>query len=468
MSTVSQKLSADQRQQLKRLNRHVSILLKKRANELARQTGFVQRQSKITGAAFAQTLVFGFLNEPQASYSDLQQIMGLQGVQVSNQAIEKRMKPQAATFMQRLFEELVGLTVAGEATQIPLLEGFNGVYLQDGSVISLCDELAEAWPGCGGWSEHGGQAGIRVQMRIEMTDGHVVGPWLQPARDSEKSGEATAKLTPLPKGALYITDAGLQGLRSLKELNEQGVFWLTAANLRQKIIDQHGRVWDLPSFLRHHRKEIIDEPIRVGLKEQVPCRLIALPRENQEQKRRPSGLATRRRGSRHDVQVGRKKLPKKQVRKIKKSGKRRQLVEDWLILLTNVPTDRLTAQQARELMRMRWQEELIWKLWKQQGQLDTWRSEKPARILCEFFAKLMSFIIQHWLTIVGCWQDPHRSLVKAARLVQKVAPALVLTLRGPLTLQALLQSCCEGMGHCRLNSRRKRPNTSQRVLALSG
>lgn len=468
MNTVSYELNADQRKQLKRLNRHLSYFMKKRANALARETRFVQRTSPITGAVFAQTLVFGFLNEPASSYSDLQQTMGLHGVQVTNQAIEERMTAQAATFLQRLLEEFVGFAVAGEPTQLPLLERFNGVYLQDGSVITLVDELADVWPGCGSWSEHGGQAGVRVQMRVEMTDGHLVGPWLQPARDSEKSGPATAVQTPLPKGALYITDAGLQTLNSLQRLNEQGVFFLTAASMRQKIIDQQGKVWDVPSFVLSHPHGVIDEPIRAGLCEQVPMRLMAIPLPNKRKARQPHGLATRCRGSRHDVQVGRQKLPRRKVRKIKQSSKKRQVVKDWLILFTNVPAEQLRPQEARELMRLRWQIELIWKLWKQDGQLDVWRSEKPMRILCEIFAKLMGLILQHWLTILGCWQDPHRSLLKASRLVKKVAPALVLTLQGRLSLQAVLQRCCESMGQCRLNPRRKHPNTSQHLLALSG
>jgi hypothetical protein len=43
------------------------------ADTLARATGFVQRQSKLTGAAFAQALVFGWLANPQASLGELAQ-----------------------------------------------------------------------------------------------------------------------------------------------------------------------------------------------------------------------------------------------------------------------------------------------------------------------------------------------------------------------------------------------------------
>ena len=43
------------------------------ADELARQTGFVQRerQGKITGKRFAITLVFGFLHRTEMALSDL-------------------------------------------------------------------------------------------------------------------------------------------------------------------------------------------------------------------------------------------------------------------------------------------------------------------------------------------------------------------------------------------------------------
>jgi hypothetical protein len=41
------------------------------ANAAARATGFVQRRSKLTGAAFVQALVFGWLAHPHASIAAL-------------------------------------------------------------------------------------------------------------------------------------------------------------------------------------------------------------------------------------------------------------------------------------------------------------------------------------------------------------------------------------------------------------
>jgi hypothetical protein len=139
-------------------------------------------------------------------------------------------------------------------------------------------------------------------------------------------------------------------------------------------------------------------------------------------------------------------------------------LSEWTILLTNVPAEQLCAPEARVLMRSRWQLELLWRLWKERGQLDIWRSEKPMRILCEIYAKLIGMIIQHWLTMLGCgcWQQP--SMVKASQVVQMLAINYALSLSGSITSTEVLQASQRAMLRCRLNTRKKRPNTSQLLL----
>ena len=74
------------------------------------------------------------------------------------------------------------------------------------------------------------------------------------------------------------------------------------------------------------------------------------------------------------------------------------------------------------LARVRWQVELLFKLWKSHNRIDEWRTGKPWRVLCEVYAKLLAVIVQHWLTLVGCWQRPERSLVRAAQAAPSARP----------------------------------------------
>jgi hypothetical protein len=107
----------------------------------------------------------------------------------------------------------------------------------------------------------------------------------------------------------------------------------------------------------------------------------------------------------------------------------------WTILLTNVPKERLSVADALVLARCRGPRELVWKLIKQVGKIDTWRSEKPERILTEIFAKILGMLITYWLTLVECWQQPNRSLVKARQVVQWMTPVLALGIAGVVCLQ---------------------------------
>ena len=44
--------------------------------------------------------------------------------------------------------------------------------------------------------------------------------------------------------------------------------------------------------------------------------------------------------------------------------------------------------------------EMRYKLWKQYGQIDEWRTANPWRILCELSAKLIGVLLQHWLIVL--------------------------------------------------------------------
>ena len=86
------------------------------ANRLAKTTGFIQRQRVWTGASFAQTLVFGWMQQPAASLSQLQATAAACGSGVSMKSIATRLcEGEAAQFMRGLLQRALSYQVQGQA-----------------------------------------------------------------------------------------------------------------------------------------------------------------------------------------------------------------------------------------------------------------------------------------------------------------------------------------------------------------
>jgi hypothetical protein len=79
----------------------------------------------------------------------------------------------------------------------------------------------------------------------------------------------------------------------------------------------------------------------------------------------------------------------------------------------------LTPAAAAVLRRVRWQIELLFKLWKSHGHLDRAHSAKRHRILPAVYAKLLALLIRHWMLIATCWSFPDRSLTKAVHTLRQ-------------------------------------------------
>src|SRR5262245_58051101 len=72
------------------------------AYRLGRETGFIQRGTKLNGALFTQTLVFSYLANPQATLEELTQTAASLGVKISAPGLDQRFTSLAADFLQQV------------------------------------------------------------------------------------------------------------------------------------------------------------------------------------------------------------------------------------------------------------------------------------------------------------------------------------------------------------------------------
>ena len=421
-------------------------LLTTTADQAGRDSGLIRRVRLFSGATFVQTLVFGWLANPDATLENLAQTAAMRGVPVSAQAIAERFSPRSAACLAHVLAAAIQQTVTASPTDLAVLKRFAGVVVIDGSVIGLPADLAVPFPG--GANRIGSQAALKIGVGVDLLTGRLDGPHLMAARPHDRLLPIQGR--PVAPGVLRLADLGFFDLAVLATLTAQRAYWLTRVLGGTAVWDRDGHRLALVTLLRQRCKRTLDMPILLGMHERLPCRLLA--------ERVPKAVADDRR----------QRLRDEARRRGQTLSARGLALADWTVRVTNVPAEQMTVEEAMVVGRVRWQIELLFKLWKSQGKIDEWRSAKPWRILTEVYAKLLAMVIQHWLLVVASWRCPERSMVKGAQTVRAHAGYLACVFDNSAQLAAALASIERSLAvGGRINKRRKRPNTCQLLQAVA-
>ena len=430
MTTVAQVCEAMQR------------LLTEVADEAGVSSGFIRRRRKLSGAGFVQTLVFGWMANPQASLEELSQSAATCGVRISGQGLEQRFSETASECLKRVLESSVGMLLEASGGQMGFLGRFRGVYLLDSTVVGLPVSLQKLWQGCG--NQNGSSAGVKIQTSLEYQRGRLEFS-LQAARQNDRRDQRED----FPEGALRLADSGFFDLKYFQRLSIRRVGWLTRIPAHVRLWDDDGASWTLAEWLATQTGESVDREVCLG-SQQMVVRLLAV--------RVPETVAQQRR----------QRLLEDARRRHRKVSELALALVAWTLLATNLLADQLSLTEALILIRLRWQIELLFKLWKSHGQLDQWRSQHPWRILCELYGKLLMLVVQHWILLLGCWSDLDRSLFKAAQTIRKHAFHLASVLSDTPRLLSTLQLLCDTLAAgCRIQKRQAHPATFQLLESLS-
>ena len=405
-------------------------------------------RAKFTPSTLVQTLVFGWLTTPAGSLEQLAQMASRLGVAVSAQAIDQRFTPATATLLQQVLTASLQHVISADPVAIPILQRFTSVRVHDSTTIALPDALTTTWAGCGNATGRG-TASLKCGVQVDLLTGTLCGLDLAAGRASDHA--LPLQHAALPTGSLRLADLGFYDLEVLRTLDEHGVYWRSRlqTNRRLSLPGQPERslLETLESFGAASEWE---GPVLVGQGGRVAARLLA--------RRVPPAIAEERR----------RKIRAAAKEKGRAPAKAALALAAWNILITNIPPALLSLDEALVLMRLRWQIELLFKLWKSYGKVAEWRSANAARILCEVYAKLLALVFQHWMVVASGWDDPERSLFKAAQVVRSYAAELASAFGDAEPFVAVLRSMARVLQrHARMNKRRKTPTTAQRLCALT-
>ncbi len=415
-----------------------------RAEQLARETQFIQRQRKLTASACAQTLVFRWMGHGKATLESM-----AEELELSPQALQQHLDERAQTWLHRLLVEALRQALRVPAEPLGLLDRFTAVLVEDTTSLALPAELAASFPGCGGGSGAGeGAAALKVRRRWELRTGQLLELSVHAGRCSDRA--LVAQAADVPEGGLHLADQGFFNTQRWRPFSP-GQFWISRVPAGTLVAVQG--VWQtLARLLAGAGGPEWDGPVTLVASSPWPCRLVA--------RRCPAEVANRRR---------------QKLREYTRSKKGREpsasqlSLCDWVTFATNVPAERLSAAEVWIVYRCRWQIELLFKRAKNQAGWGFSWGQRGRRVLVELYAKLLGLVVLHWGSLlrggplcgISCW--------KRLRVVQAFAERLLDSLsQGEQAVRQVLTKLQRRLHRIRRQpNSRKKPSTRQLLLSPS-
>jgi hypothetical protein len=357
------------------------VLLKSALIEVkAHQSGFVKRKSKLTGSRFAHLLVFSNGNLAQTSLLGMcQDFEYSHNGMLAKQSLDERFNSSAVAFLKLLMEEVLSRHVPSDGFK-DLLPNCETIRIKDATSFQLPEELCGVYPGSGGKTS---KACLKIQFEYDLKSGKIlelsVGPYTK--SDLANSYETIESIN---EKDLLIRDLGYIGLDFLVKVENRGAFYLNRikSNISVWTADKADQLvaLDLAKIekqMRESKTNTREFLVCLGNDKKVKCRLIVecLPEEVKKEKLRKAYRAAQREG---------RQLGKDTIARVGMN-----------LFVTNMNEQDIPKELVWSLYRLRWQIELVFKVWKSIASVDKIKKAKRERIECHLYGKLL-WVLLGW------------------------------------------------------------------------
>ena len=272
--------------------------------------------------------------------------------------------------LPKIIKELI---ITSDAKAPELLSLFSGVYLADCTSCQLSQQTKDLFPGVGGNDENVNVSELKIFLRIEAATGIIESFSLGSGRTSDHAFYGKAKQ--LPPNCLILADMGFGSQKRMLDNLKNNVDFICRVQ-SHSILYYEGQKYSISEFLNQQNGDEVDVLILFGAN-RVPCRLTA--RKVSEE-------------------VAKRKLDKV-TRTAKKLGREvsqaQQIVSHWQFYVTSIDSGKCLLDEIVTLYSVRWQIELVFKLWKSHMNLNKSKGKTTARVLCEKLLKVIYILIYH-------------------------------------------------------------------------
>jgi len=349
----------------------------------ARETGFYRRKSKVKPAVFFDLMMYDISSGKSKSLNQLAiEARSEHEIGVSKQGIDKKFNEHTLFFLRNLVEKQLSVELDLQI-DAGWLSSFNRVTIKDGTRFNLPEEYKDYFPGSGGC---GSSAGACLQFEFDLKSGHVTDLDLTASIRPDVK-DAVEVLDNVSKGDLVIRDLGYYAFESFFNIAQNGAFFISRLRPKTNVFEMKEEHFNKLDFkaIYHMMKEgqlsRIYKDVFIGSEEKIPVRLVIelMPDDVYEERMR--------------------KVNKYNKKKGYQTSEDHKFLAHFNLFITNVEKDVLPDQVISSLYRMRWQIELIFKIWKSVFGIHHICKMKYQRWLCLLYFKLLIMIV-NWNVIM--------------------------------------------------------------------
>ena len=391
------------------LNELKTCFSKEELEKIARESKFIQRStSRLSGQSFLMMNVFDSTDGKERSLNDscdwLEEHFD---TNLTKQSLDERYNTDAVRFVKTCFYRILGIVNEGVIDRDMDLP-FSRIQITDSTSFQIPPSLSTFYVGYKG---NGGKAIIKMHLNYDLLNGEVADILLTDGAANDN----TYKLGEFEKievNGLYIRDLGYLDLGHLNKVAVNEAYFLSRSktNAVYSSLDENGKYVRL-NIADHlpksgQTKELTDIYVGGG-KTKVKVRLImqAVPEEVANQRLEK----LKKYASRH------KNLT---------ISEQRKAMCYFNMYITNAPEEMLPMAMIRLVYTLRWQIELLFKIWKSIFKIDKVKKMSIFRFECYIYSKLIAILLTlHIQNKFGqfLWDEYEFELspMKAAKLVKK-------------------------------------------------
>ena len=360
-------------------------------DNLSKKSGFIKRKGKMSAEKFMAFSIFSSDDLCIKSLSSLCARLEVQfGIIISPQSLNERFNDNSVKFLQELFNSmLIKENNLLQDRNSSLSQIFNRILVTDSTVLTLPKEFYNIFRGCG--SKQLGSA-LKIQLQFDLISGNFTCCEVQEGVVADASYVKTM-LDAIKPNDLSLADLGYFKSDFLNKINKKGAYYISKIKCNTNVYIKNpnpefyktaGNIKKYTEFIKVDIYESIKnlkegetielKDVFIGSEKELKPRLILTKLDKAQTEKRANKLL-------------------KNVKK--KRGTFNLQSISWNCLnayITNVEDNILTSEEIHLFYSLRWQVELMFKIWKSIFKIHQVKKVKIQRFKCFLYGRLIALL----------------------------------------------------------------------------